>query len=350
MNKISIIGNFGSGKEQLGGQTVKTRIVTDEILKAFGSENVWIYNTAGGLMTLLKSPVIAFRALKRSRNVVIFPAQHGIRVFVPLLVILQKFFRKRRVHYVVIGGWLPKFIKNKPLVTCCLRKIYKIYAETHSMEKDLNNMGYIDNVTYMPNFKPLNIVDMNNIAYPSGEPYRLCTFSRVWSMKGIADAVDAVKYVNEKKGSIIYNLDIYGKIEEGEEEWFANLQRTFPTSVRYCGTVAFDKSVDVLKNYFCLLFPTRYSGEGIPGTIIDAYAAGLPVVSSLYPNLCEILEEGNTGYGYEFENVKALEELLCNIADNPQQINSLRKNCVMEAKKFQPKEAVGVLIKNLLKE
>ena len=50
MNKISIIGNFGSGKEQLGGQTVKTRIVTDEILKAFGSENVWIYNTAGGLL------------------------------------------------------------------------------------------------------------------------------------------------------------------------------------------------------------------------------------------------------------------------------------------------------------
>ena len=67
-------------------------------------------------------------------------------------------------------------------------------------------------------------------------------------------------------------------------------------------------SVDVLKSYFFLLFPTKCPGEGIPGTIIDAYAAGLPVVSSLYPNFAEIIDEGVTGLGYEFDNVDAFDD------------------------------------------
>lgn len=113
--------------------------------------------------------------------------------------------------------------------------------------------------------------------------------------------------INQKYGRVVYHLDIYGQVEAGEEEWFANLQRKFPDYIRYGGLIAFDKSVDVLKSYFFLLFPTKCPGEGIPGTIIDAYAAGLPVVSSLYPNFAEIIEEGVTGLGYEFDNVDAFE-------------------------------------------
>lgn len=346
---VSIIGNFGKDGRALDGQSVKTKIVTEAVAMAIGQERVITYNTSGGVKTLFKAPLIALNALRRSRDVVIFPAHNAVRVFVPLLVVLQCFFRHRRVHYVVIGGWLPEFIKTRPLLRYCLRHIYMIYAETHRMQHDLRKMGYASNVTYMPNCKPLAIVESRELKSDYDEPYSLCTFSRVWSQKGIGDAVEAVKSVNESLGRNVYSLDIYGKVETGEEQWFADLQKTFPKYIRYGGTVPFDKSVEVLKTYFALLFPTRCSGEGIPGTIIDAYAAGLPVVSSLYPNFGEIIDEGVTGLGYEFGNNEALIKLLKDIAENPQKIIKMKENCVKKAKMFLPDEVVKTLVDKIRK-
>ncbi|MFR3494185.1 MAG: glycosyltransferase [Blautia sp.] len=53
-----------------------------------------------------------------------------------------------------------------------------------------------------------------------------------------------------------------------------------PQYIRYKGMVPFNQSTEVLKNYDALLFPTYYEGEGFAGTIIDAFAAGLPVIAS----------------------------------------------------------------------
>lgn len=42
------------------------------------------------------------------------------------------------------------------------------------------------------------------------------------------------------------------------------------TAVEYKGLVPYDQSTKYLKQYFALIFPTFFSGEGFPGTIIDA--------------------------------------------------------------------------------
>lgn len=347
MSAVSIIGNFGSRGNELNGQTVKTKIVSKQLVSAFGKDQVKIFDTSERLKTLLTAPYIAFAALCRSRDVVIFPAHNAVRVFVPLLVLFQNLFNNRRIHYVVIGGWLPSFIVNKPVLRHCLHKVFMIYAETHSMESDLERMGYSKNVSYMPNCKALQIIGEDELSLSSVEPLRLCTFSRVWSMKGVSDAVDAVKAINENNDRIVYSLDIYGMVEKGEEQWFNDLQSGFPKYIRYCGAVPFDGSVGVLKNYFGLLFPTRCPGEGIPGTIIDAYAAGLPVISSLYPNYGEVVDDGVTGLGYKFCDISSLIILLDEIANNPNKILELKRNCLKKAKSFQPDSVVKVLIDNI---
>ena len=66
----------------------------------------------------------------------------------------------------------------------------------------------------------------------------------------------------------------------------------------------------MLKNYFLLAFPTKFYTEGIPGTILDAYAAGVPVIASKWESFFDVIEEGKTGIGYEFDNQKELEKIL----------------------------------------
>src|SRR5690606_29973646 len=89
---------------------------------------------------------------------------------------------------------------------------------------------------------------------------------------------------------------------------FEEIKKEFPSYIRYKGSVNYVDSVDVLKKYFALLFPTQFKTEGIPGTIIDAYAAGLPVIASEWDSAHEIIDQGSTGYIYEFMRNSKLEE------------------------------------------
>ena len=62
--KVSILGHFGEGVNLLNGQTVKTKIITEELQNQLGQDQVLKIDTHGGWKTLLKAPFQVFRALK----------------------------------------------------------------------------------------------------------------------------------------------------------------------------------------------------------------------------------------------------------------------------------------------
>lgn len=344
--KVAVIGHFAFGHTCLNGQTIKTKIVTEELQKQLGDDEVLMIDTYGGWKTLLKAPFQTFRALKNSKNILIFPAHNGLRVYAPLLVVLRKLFKDRKLHYVVIGGWLPQFLSQKKLLTKVLKSFDGIYVETNAMKKALLEQGFV-NVFVMPNCKQLNIVKEEDLVYPTGTPYKLCTFSRVSREKGIEDAVNAVKAVNNALGYQACALDIYGQIDAAQTEWFETLQNCFPEHIQYRGLVPFDKSVEVLKEYFALLFPTRYAGEGFAGTLIDAYSAGIPVIASDWKYNFELVNE-RTGYIYPTGNQRALVDVLKRAIENPETLLNKKRSCLQEAVKYRTDIAIRVLVEQLL--
>ncbi len=349
MKKVSVIGHFAFGHEYLNGQTVKTKIVTEELCKNFGDDNVLKFDTHGGIKSLLKAPVIVLRALRQSRNIIMLPAHNGLRVYGRLLPFFRKFYNDRKLHYVVIGGWLPEFLKTKKGLCRKLKKFDWIYVETNTMKNALENMGF-GNIIVMPNCKKLSILSVSELVYADHEPYKLCTFSRVMKEKGIEDAVKAVTEVNKIYGRTVYNLDIYGPVDGAQSEWFENLEKNFPDYIKYQGIVPYDKSVEVLKNYYALLFPTLFYTEGVPGTIIDAYAAGVPVISSRWASFDDIVEEGKTGFGYEFGNCNDLIDKIIYAIKNKEIFEGMKLNCVEKAREYVPSKSLKVIIYGLLEE
>lgn len=233
MKKVCIIGCFADTLDLLNGQTVKTKIVYKEMKNAFGCNEVMKVDTYGGLKTLVKTPIIVLNALIHSQNVIILPAENGLRIIAPLLITFNKVF-KRNICYDVIGGWLPEFVNKRKWLGAFLKKINYIFVETESMKEQLESQGY-DNVEVIPNCKELYILDAKTIKYTEGIPYRLCTFSRVIKEKGIEDAVQAVCEINSKYDDIFAELDIYGQIEDSQKEWFEQLQASSPQYIRYKG-------------------------------------------------------------------------------------------------------------------
>lgn len=343
--KVCACGHFAFGKSFFDGQTVKTKMITAELEKRFGPESVRKLDTHGGLKVWPGLALRLFGAAATCQNIVIFPAQNGVRVLVPLLRLVNLFWR-RRLHYVVIGGWLPEFIENKKFLTKQLRKLDGIYVETGTMQKALEKQGF-QNVKVLPNCKNLTTLSEGDLVYAASMPYQLCTFSRVLREKGIEDAVFAVRAVNERFGKTVYELDIYGQIDPGQAEWFDGLRKTFPPYIRYKNTVPYDQSVEVLKNYFALLFLTYCEGEGFAGTLLDAFASGVPVVASDWRFNPEIVEDGVTGALCPARDLGALCELLSQIAENPRDWEAKKRACLAAAHRYRPDAVVQILVDNL---
>lgn len=333
---IGVIGHFGLGLDMLNGQTIKTKIVTNALEDRVGNDEVLKVDTHGGIKTYLKLPFEIIRLLKCCKNIIIFPAHNGVRVIVPMLLSLNIFYH-RKTHYVVIGGWLSKMCERHLLLTILLKKIDYIYVETRTMKKTLERQGF-RNVLVMPNFKDLQILDKP--VYSDNGPLKLCTFSRVVKEKGIEDAVKSVEIINTEYGKVVFKLDIYGPVDPNQIEWFNKLKTDFPDYINYKGSVQFDQTVDVLKNYFALLFPTKFYTEGIPGTILDAYAAGVPVIASKWESFSDLIDDGVTGIGFKFDDFDGLVSVLRNIANHPDSIDDLKTSCINRAKQFKPEEII----------
>lgn len=347
MKKVSVIGHFAKGYTYLDGQTVKTKIVAEQLVKSFGADQVGVFDTHGGMKTLIKSPFFVWKAFRDSQNVIILPAHRGLRVFGRLLPMFRRFFKDRKIHYVVIGGWLaPKLQKEKGLKKA-LKKFDGIYVETNTMKNALAQMGFA-NVFIMPNCKALTALQETDLVYCHEKPYKLCTFSRVNKEKGIETAVDIIRRVNDKLGCTAFALDIYGQVDPMQRQWFEQLKEKFTPCIRYCGCVPADKSVETLKDYFALLFPTHYPTEGIPGTIIDAYAAGVPVISAKWQSFADVVDDGITGLGYTFDSDEALENVLMEIYHKRELIDQMKLNCLLKSKEYLPCNALKIVIANMV--
>ena len=216
VNRVSIIGLYGGTGNVYDGQTIKTRIVVQEIEKRIGADEVSRIDTFGWKKNSFKLFFNSIKSVCTSKNVIFMTDQGGIKVF-PWLLVCTNFFFNRTLHYVVIGGWLVPFLKKNRVITFFLKKLDNIYVETTVMKSGLEKLGF-KNVSLMQNFKTLKPLSEKQLVCTDREPYSFCTFSRVMNEKGIEDAVDAVNQINAFYKRTVCRLDIYGAVDSNQVE------------------------------------------------------------------------------------------------------------------------------------
>ena len=190
-------------------------------------------------------------------------------------------------------------------------------------------------------------VDLDSVPLITSAPFRFCLFSRVMKKKGVQDAADAIVEINRKSGKTVAELDIYGPIDEGYKDAFNQLLEQSPDYIQYKGIVPANESVDVLKDYFMLLFPTRWFREGMPGTVIDALFSALPVIASDWAFCREMLEDEKTALIYDFNQPSLLIDKIEFAMDHPMKINAMKGNCLDEAENYSEKKVMDFIIKEM---
>ena len=342
MKKITIIGLFCESTEVSNGQSVKTRIVTEELEKVLGKDQVDRIDTYGWKKNPAKLFADCVLAVQRSSNVMFLTDEGGIKVF-PWLLRLANVKKKCKLHYYVVGGWLSGYLDRSKKAVADLQKLDAIYVEVPAMLRELDARGFTNGVL-VNKFRRMIPVGTEALNLNPSAPYKLCYFSRVMKEKGIEECIRAVKEANRRAGFHKFTLDIYGSINGPYKDIFVEMEKQFPDFISYKGIVDFQKSSQVLKDYFAMLFPTYYASEGYPNTVVDAFAAGLPVIATRWNYNADIIRDREDGILIDVGSIEQIVDAIEELTDNLVLYQAMRRNCVARCKEYLPEKAMAMVI------
>lgn len=340
MEKLAIIGHFGGEHDFCDGQTVKTLTLYHALQRA-GLTNIDVIDTYYIKNNPIKFAVDLCRGLFRNKKFIVLLSSKGRTVLFPVLYLLEKYTRKEVYHY-AIGGRLAIEVKDKPSWKKYVSSFSGNWMESTLIVDDLAQLG-VTNAVYLPNFKTISCIRESEIKRDYEKPFRFCTFSRVMKEKGIEDAIAAIESINQKYHDRLASLDIYGPIEEGYNNTLTELLER-SESCRYIGVIPPNQSVETLKDYYALLFPTYWKYEGMPGTIIDALSAALPVIARKWPFCDEMLTDHETGFVYEFDKPEMLLEKIEYAIWHEDEMLKMKKNCILKANDYSEETVIQKII------
>ena len=330
MKKVAIVGQYGEGPDYVTGQAVKTLFTARWLMKHFGTENIEIVNTYGWKKKPLRLTVSLLGAMGRCRNVVMLPAQNGVKVFAPLVAGLNRLFR-RRIFYVVIGGWLADTLREQPRLLRAVAAFDGVCTETESLARDLRDAG-VPNAGYLPNCR--DYIEAPEKHLSDATPLPVCTYSRVTESKGIADAAAICRRANAILGRDAFRLEVYGNIAPEYRADFEALCVKEAAVMRYCGVKNADEAVETLSGQFALLFPTYYEGECFAGTVLDAFLSRTPIIANDWKYNGEVIRDGENGFLYPFRDIAAAAERLVALYKDPALYARIQEGCAESARAY----------------
>jgi glycosyltransferase involved in cell wall biosynthesis len=165
------------------------------------------------------------------------------------------------------------------VVRWLVRRTSLYLAQTKALVESARKDG-LARVEWYPTSRPMRpAAEVFAMAKPRCRKFVFLGLVR-W-MKGIAELINAGERLPE--GVVV---DVYGPFMDGVSEAdFAGHQR-----VRYRGVVPGGDGDRVLSEYDCLLLPTYWVGEGYPGVILEAFGAGLPVITTKWMSIPELVD------------------------------------------------------------
>ena len=346
MNKILLIGNSGLKHHGQDGQTVKVRLYLKKMLdEGFDVSFVDLEGFIKHIFSILSK---IRKGIKECDRIVLLSAERGCKYLIPYINRHNKKYSKPfilpligisvlhndidslnvddRNSFMVDSNY--SLVKKNEKMSKQLKMINYVLPETDLLTKVFKEYYSLENVFTLNNFRESKAIQKqanNNIL-------RLIFLSRVIEVKGIFDIMEVVSEIN--RDSIKVELDIYGNKSFNEEEESKFNQYIQNNGIKYLGLLDNSKVVNTISNYDMFTFPTRYMGEGTPGAIVESLLAGTPVLTSNFPQVKYLLNDGKDSLFFKMFDKEDLKNKLLYIINNRSVLDSMSKEAFESGKKY----------------
>jgi len=266
-------------------------------------------NTARSFAALLRR---LRRDLKECDVAALHVATSGLHVMGPLMVSLA---RRADVPLIIrkFGG--TDFTRFDPvrklLILKALRSCDLYLAETRELIGRAAAVG-VAPAEWFPNCRPMPALPEVSL-HESRKCRRFVYLGQLRQAKGIRELVQVGEELGERATVDIYGIPGY----DLDVSYFDGLR-----FVRYLGPLEPPDVPDTLSRYDALVLPSYM--EGYPGVIIEAYAAGLPVIATCLSSISEIVDD-SCGILVEPRDTKDLSHAMQCLIDSPEEYARLRR-------------------------
>jgi glycosyltransferase involved in cell wall biosynthesis len=312
----------------LGGATVLFSQLVEELSKN-PDLSISVINTARSKISVLYNVLILIRTITRTffeapkNDIIGFHASNnGALFFAPFICLICKIYNKPWV-FRGFGGYFHEWFQSLPffgkwVFTNTLLKADAILLETKSSLDFFKKIDPNLPVTWYSNSRKQNA----SIKYKSNNNATKFIFlGHVSLVKGIAELIEASKQVNN------ITIDVYGPLKDNFTK------DSFLGNINYKGIVQPNLISDVIAEYDALILPSKYQKEGYPGVIIEAFNAGIPVITTNIGAIPEIIDD-QSGILIEPGNVKQLSEAIENLNTNSQLYLKLKEGALNRSENF----------------
>lgn len=234
---------------------------------------------------------------------------------------------------IVIGGNAVDSFRTKASVKA-LRKADLVTVETRGLKEQMQNTYALKNVYWMPNYKELELKEADGFSEArfQSEELRFLFLSSMRDVKGVRVLFQAFQQVLEEGCSA--SLDYYGPIKSDLDPTLLE-KINASEHINYCGSVENQQVLETMRKYQVFIFPTEYSGEGFPAVLVEAQAAGLPIIASDMNDNPEIITHGRNGWIFEHGRGEQLAERIRYCIQHREELQQISKNNLQDVKQYE---------------
>lgn len=284
--KILILGPRFSNKGNVGGVVVLFEDFIDSCKKnklCFKVIDINKTNYRNSFIAFLTIFLLFLKNLKKFDHVSLHGTENDFKILAPIIVLFSK-LNKREVSLRKFAGSFYTVYKNsnfivKNIIKHSLRNSDFIFFETKYLVEKFKNFN--SEIYWWPNSR-------NKSSYRVGKEFKkkFVFISQIKESKGINEIIDAAIRLDDT-----FTFDFYGPILD--DDFIKKVESL--SNVDYKGVLQPTNVISTLKKYNVLILPTYHNGEGYPGIIIEAFSVGLPVISTYWKSIPELISHNRNG-------------------------------------------------------
>jgi glycosyltransferase involved in cell wall biosynthesis len=169
-----------------------------------------------------------------------------------------------------------------------------------------NGANFI-NFTYAPNRK----------RYLNNEKFNILFLSNLRREKGFFDVLAAIPEIARFAGNAQFVFAGEWRDKETKLEFYRFIKVHSKLPIKLLGPVYGKSKLNLLSSADIFVFPTYYPAEGHPWVIVEAMAAGIPIITTNQGAITESVKDGVNGFIVEKRNPRQIAEKIKFLIDHP---------------------------------
>ena len=289
--------------------------------------------------------IFVFFLTSRSSDIIHILVTAGVSFYRKIIfILLAKTFKKKIVIHLHASNF-EKFYQDRKINRYVIKKVMDnvdlILVLSDRIKQIVKCYSINDNIKVL--YNPISFKDFSFPSKIRKSNTKIVLFmGKVGERKGVYDLLEAIPKILKIYNSVRFVLGGDGELEKVKH--ICKIKKV-ANKVDVLGYISGSEKMNNFKKADIYILPSYH--EGLPVSILEAMATGLPIVSTAIAGIPDAVEDGVNGFLIEPGHIDAIVEKVTKLLRDEHLCNEMSKRSIA---KVRTKFDISVIIEHLVQE